>query len=45
MLEQQFRRIVGHADLAQLAARVEHEVILPQPNLAPTEEDAIVAIA
>ena len=34
--EQQFRRIIGHADLAKLAARVEREVTLPQPNHAPT---------
>ena len=43
--EQQFRRIVGHADLAKLAARVEREVTLHQPNTAPTEEAAIVAAA
>ena len=43
--EQQFRRIVGHADLAKLAARVEREVTLPQSNTAPTEEAAIVAAA
>jgi putative transposase len=43
--EQQFRRIVGHADLAKLAARVEREVTLPQSNPAPTEEAAIVAAA
>ena len=43
--EQQFRRIIGHADLAKLAARVEREVTLPQPNTAPTEEAAIVAAA
>ena len=43
--EQQFRRIIGHADLAKLAARVEHEVTLPKPNTAPTEEAAIVAAA
>jgi transposase-like protein len=43
--EQQFRRVVGHADLAKLAARVEREVTIHQPNHAPTEEDAIVAAA
>jgi transposase-like protein len=43
--EQQFRRIIGHADLAKLAARVEREVTLPQSNPAPTEEAAIVAAA
>ena len=43
--EQQFRRVIGHADLAKLAARVEREVTLPQPNPAPTEEAAIVAAA
>ena len=43
--EQQFRRIIGHADLAKLAARVEREVTLPQPNTHPTEETAIVAAA
>ena len=43
--EQQFRRIIGHADLAKLAARVEREVTLPQPNHVPTQEAAIVAAA
>jgi putative transposase len=43
--EQQFRRVVGHADLAKLAARVEREVTLHQPNHAPTDQDAIVAAA
>jgi putative transposase len=43
--EQQFRRIIGHADLAKLAARVEREVTLPQSNPTPTEEAAIVAAA
>jgi putative transposase len=43
--EQQFRRVVGHADLAKLAARVEREVTLPQSNTTPTEEAAIVAAA
>jgi transposase-like protein len=43
--EQQFRRIIGHADLAKLAARVEREVTLPQPNNAPSEEAAIFAAA
>lgn len=43
--EQQFRRVVGHADLAKLAARVEREATIHQPNHAPTEEDAIVAAA
>ena len=43
--EQQFRRIIGYQDLAKLAARVEREVTLPQPNTAPTEEAAIVAAA
>jgi putative transposase len=43
--EQQFRRIIGHTDLAKLAARVEREVTLPQPNNAPTEEAAIFAAA
>jgi putative transposase len=42
--EQQFRRIIGHADLAKLAARVEREVTL-QPNTAPINEAAIVAAA
>jgi putative transposase len=41
--EQQFRRIIGYQDLAKLAARVEREVTLHQPNPAPTEEAAIVA--
>jgi putative transposase len=43
--EQQFRRIIGYKDLAKLAARVEREVTLPQPNATPTEEAAIVAAA
>lgn len=43
--EQQFRRIIGHQDLAKLAARVEREVTLPQPNHIPTQEAAIVAAA
>ena len=43
--EQQFRRIIGHADLATLAARVEREVTLPQPYHAPSDEVAIVAAA
>ena len=43
--EQQFRRIIGHADLAKLATRVEREVTLPQPNTTQTEETAIVAAA
>ena len=41
--EQQFRRIIGYQDLAKLAARVEREVTLHQPNPIPTEEAAIVA--
>ena len=43
--EQQFRRIIGYQDLAKLAARVEREVTLPQPNQIPTQEAAIVAAA
>jgi transposase-like protein len=43
--EQQFRRIIGYKDLAKLAARVEREVALHQPNPTPTEENAIVAAA
>jgi transposase-like protein len=43
--EQQFRRIIGYKDLAKLAARVEREVTLQQPNTTPTEETAIVAAA
>jgi hypothetical protein len=43
--EQQFRRVIGYQDLAKLAARVEHEITLPQPNHAPTNEAAIVAAA
>jgi putative transposase len=42
--EQQFRRIIGYQDLAKLAARVEREVTLHQPN-HPTEEAAIVVAA
>ena len=43
--EQQFRRIIGYHDLAKLAARVEREVTLPQPNPIPTDQAAIVAAA
>jgi putative transposase len=43
--EQQFRRIIGYQDLAKLAARVERELTLHQPNTAPTEEAAIFAAA
>ena len=43
--EQQFRRVVGHTDLAKLAAAVERELTPPQPNHAQTEETAIVAAA
>jgi putative transposase len=43
--EQQFRRIIGHADLAKLAARVERELTLHQPNHRPTADPAIVAAA
>ncbi|MHB8658579.1 MAG: IS256 family transposase [Solirubrobacteraceae bacterium] len=43
--EQQFRRIIGYQDLAKLAARVEREITLPQPNPPVTEETAIVAAA
>ena len=43
--EQQLRRIIGYQDLAKLAARVEREVTLPQPNPTPTQETAIVVDA
>jgi putative transposase len=43
--EQQFRRVVGHTDLAKLAAAVERELTLPQPNPVQAEETAIVAAA
>ena len=43
--EQQFRRVVGHTDLAKLAVAVERELTLPQPNPVQTEEAAIVATA
>ena len=43
--EQQFRRVIGHKDLAKLAVAVEREVTLPQPNPDQTEETAIVAAA
>jgi transposase-like protein len=43
--EQKFRRIIGYQDLAKLAAPVEREVTLPQPNQIPTQEPAIVAAA
>jgi hypothetical protein len=42
--EQQFRRIVGHADLAKLAVAVERELTLPQHPMT-TDEAAIVAAA
>jgi transposase-like protein len=43
--EQQFRRVIGHKDLAKLAVTVERELTLPQPNPVQTEEAAIVAAA
>ena len=43
--EQQFRRVIGYQELAKLAAAVEREVTLPQPNPVQTEEAAIVAAA
>jgi putative transposase len=43
--EQQFRRVIGHKDLAKLAVAVERELSLPQPNTVQTEEAAIVAAA
>jgi putative transposase len=43
--EQQFRRVIGHADLAKLAVAVERHASLPQPNPAQTEEAATLAIA
>jgi len=43
--EQQFRRVIGHAEIAKLAVAVERELTLHQPNHAPTEEAAIVAAA
>ncbi|HEY3774306.1 MAG TPA: transposase [Solirubrobacteraceae bacterium] len=43
--EQQFRRIIGYHDLAKLAARVERDLTLHQPNHPPTEQAAIVAAA
>jgi hypothetical protein len=43
--EQQFRRVIGHKDLAKLAHAVEREVTLPKPNPDQTDETAIVAAA
>ncbi|HTX09735.1 MAG TPA: IS256 family transposase [Solirubrobacteraceae bacterium] len=43
--EQQFRRIIGYHDLAILAARVEREVTLHQPNPTATKEAATLATA
>jgi putative transposase len=43
--EQQFRRVIGHTDLAKLAVAVERELTLPQPNTVQTEQAAIVAAA
>jgi putative transposase len=43
--EQQFRRVIGHTELAKLAIAVERELSLPQPNNVQTEEAAIVAAA
>jgi transposase-like protein len=41
--EQQFRRIVGHRDLAKLAIAIEHDLLRRRQTLAPipTEETAI----
>jgi putative transposase len=36
--EQQFRRVIGHTDLAKLAIAVERELTLHKPNPTPTEE-------
>ena len=38
--EQQFRRVIGYQDLAKLAAHVEREVTLPQPNPVTSGESA-----
>jgi putative transposase len=35
--ETQFRRIIGHGDLAKLAVTVEHEVAAKRASHAPTE--------
>jgi putative transposase len=43
--EQQFRRVISYQALAKLAAAVEREATLPQPNTAPTEDAAIVTAA
>ena len=43
--EQQFRRVVGHTEIAKLAVAVEREVTFPQPNRPQTEKAAIVAAA
>jgi putative transposase len=43
--EQQFRRIIGYQDLAKLAARVEREVTVHQPNPTATTQAATLATA
>jgi putative transposase len=43
--EQQFRRVIGHGDLAKLAHAVERELTPPQPDAVQTDQDAIVATA
>jgi hypothetical protein len=35
--EQQFRRVVGHAEFAKLAIAIERELTLQQPHPEPTE--------
>lgn len=42
--EQQFRRVIRHADIAKLAIAVERGVTLPQPNPTPTEETATASL-
>jgi hypothetical protein len=36
--EQQFRRVIGHTDLAKLAVAIERELTLPQPSAVQTEK-------
>ncbi len=43
--EPQFRRIVGHTDLAKPALAVERELTPHKPEPAATDQDAIAATA
>ena len=44
--EKQFRKVIGHTQLSQLANAIDRQLTtLPQPNPVQTEETVIVAAA